>query len=97
MAGSNDNNEQSKYHFDPIKMGKLFQMVETMHEDVHDIKVEQLAQGKIIAPIPKSVNDLNTKVGIQNGRVSKLEKFRYLILGAFGLLLFGLKYWDKLF
>lgn len=91
MADGKGNTENQDYHFDPVKMGKLFQMVETIHDDVQELKRVQNEHVKIVAPIPKSIDALNIKVGIQNGRVTKLEHWRIYLTGIFAAAIFFLK------
>lgn len=50
------------------------------------LEIQNAAKMEILARIEKSVDGLVERVGIQNGRVSKLENWRSYVFGSMGAL-----------
>lgn len=100
----NDNNicEQTSRPcpFDPIKMGEFFQLARDIKSDVKDIKDEQKNNSEKLNKIPvieEKVTKLEQHETIRNGRIGKLEKFRYYIIAGFMVTLFIMEWAFKLF
>ena len=79
-------------HFNEVEWGKLLAGMSGVKESLIEVKVALREQkDEIKKEIVQQVGTLTIQVGKQNGRIDKLENWRWYILGAVGAALLFLK------
>jgi hypothetical protein len=79
-------------HFNEVEWGKLLAGMSGLRDSVTDLKVTVRQQGaETKKEITTQITSVWTRLDKQNGRIGKLENWRWYILGAFGAALLFLK------